>query len=108
LYGNLPYNEDVRHLTRSPQPAKTERLEARITTEQKELFQMAAAIEGRSVSDFVTYTALAAARRLVQDQTATVLSPEESRRFVETLLNPPKPNAKLRRAADRFRKLSSR
>jgi len=35
-------------------PSKTERLEARITSEQKELFRQAAAIEGRSVSEFIT------------------------------------------------------
>jgi uncharacterized protein (DUF1778 family) len=95
-------------LTADPKPSKSERLEARITSEQKELFRQAAAIEGRSVSEFVTYSALEAARRLVHDRRVMQLSAEDTRVFVSALLKPPKPNAKLRRAAERYRKTAPR
>jgi|WetSurMetagenome_2_1015567.scaffolds.fasta_scaffold1156347_1 uncharacterized protein (DUF1778 family) len=87
---------------------KSERLEARITNAHKELLQEAAAFEGRSVSEFVTRTALEAARRLVRERRALELSDEDTHRFVKALLKPPKPNAKLRRAVERYRKMTPR
>lgn len=88
--------------------SKSERLEARITSGQKELFRQAAAIEGRSVSEFVTYSALEAAKRLVHERQVMRLSAEDTRVFVDALLKPPKPGARLRRAAARYRKLALR
>ena len=88
-------------LTTDPKSSKSERLEARITSEQKELFQQAAAIEGRSVSEFVTYSALEAARRLLRERREFELSAQGTRVFVDALLKPPQPNTKLRKAAER-------
>ncbi len=48
-------------------PTKNARLEARITGEQKELIERAAAYEGRSVSDFVVATVQEAAKTIIQE-----------------------------------------
>jgi uncharacterized protein (DUF1778 family) len=84
--------------------SKTARLEARITPQQKKLIELAAAYEGRSVSDFVVNAIAQAARTVVADYEVLRLNPEQSRSFVERLLNPTAPNRALRRAAERYRR----
>jgi uncharacterized protein (DUF1778 family) len=85
---------------------KQERLEARITPEQKELLQQAAALEGTSLTDFVVRSAQRAAEQSIRDHAALLLSARESQAFVEALLNPPAPNAALRAAADHYRQVT--
>ena len=82
---------------------KTARLEARITREQKELLERAAAYQGRTLSDFVVSTVQEAAKAVVQEHDLLRLNRSQSRSFVEALLNPPEPNAALQRAADVYR-----
>lgn len=48
-------------------PKKNARLEARITAEQKERIERAAAYEGRSVSEFVVATVQRAAKHVIQE-----------------------------------------
>lgn len=74
------------------------RLEARITPEQKELIEHAAALEGRSISDFVVSSVQAAALETIHQHEIITLSARDSRIFVEALLNPPEPNEALREA----------
>lgn len=83
--------------------SKIERLEARITKEQKELFQRAADIQGRTLTDFVITSVLDAAKRAIQEHEMITLSARDREVFVEALLNPPAPNEKLRAAAQRYR-----
>lgn len=93
-----------------PEPAeggKTERLEARITSAQKEILQRAAEIEGRSLTDFVVSSAQATARRVIQEHEILVLSANDREVFVNALLNPPAPNEKLRKAARRYKQKHS-
>ena len=88
-------------LVTTPTPTKTERLEARIAPELKELLRRAASIEGTSVSDFVARSAQREAERIVREHDVIALSPRDSRVFVEALLNPPAPSARLQAAAAR-------
>ncbi|PSB05275.1 DUF1778 domain-containing protein [Merismopedia glauca] len=69
--------------------SKSERLEARLTFEQKELLQWAADLEGRSLTDFVVSHAQSAALRTIENRTIIKLDREDSIAFVESLLNPP-------------------
>jgi uncharacterized protein (DUF1778 family) len=87
---------------------KPERLEARLTPEQKELLQHAAALEGTSVTDFVVRIACQAAAQSIRDHSRLVLTVRESRDFVETLLNPPAPSDTLRAAAERYKRVAVR
>jgi uncharacterized protein (DUF1778 family) len=84
---------------------RTERLEARITRTQKALFKQAAALQGRTLSDFIIQAASEAAARVVQAQKVITLTTQEQKVFVEALLNPPEPGPRLRSAARRYRKI---
>lgn len=83
--------------------AKGERLETRITKEQKELFQRAADIQGRSLTDFVISSVAEAAKQIVQEHEIMILSARDRAVFVEALLNPPEPSSKLQTAARRYK-----
>ena len=82
-------------------PAKLERLEARITREQKELIERAARLEGRSITDFVVSSTQAAARHLIQEHETLRLQSADREVLVNALLQPPAPAAKLRDATRR-------
>ena len=88
------------------QPAdriRGERLEARITADQKALIQRAAELEGRSVTDYVVSSVQDAAKRTVEAHEVIVLSATESRAFVDALLRPPPVNSRLRDSVRRYR-----
>ncbi|MGN6732818.1 MAG: DUF1778 domain-containing protein [Candidatus Binatia bacterium] len=85
---------------------KTQRLEARVTTEQKSLFLRAASLTGRSLSDFVISAVVATATRTVQEYEAMNLSARDREVFVSALLNAPVPGARLRKAAERYKDLT--
>lgn len=82
---------------------KVERLEARLSPDAKALFQEAATIQGRSLTDFVVNSALEAAKRTVCQNELVELSRRDRIAFVEALLNPPSPNDRLQRAIERHR-----
>lgn len=82
---------------------KTVTLEARITAEQEQLIERAAAYQGSSVSDFVVSSVQAAAKAVIREQEVLLLNGSQSRTFVETLLNPPDPNQALQEATAQYR-----
>ncbi len=81
----------------------TTRLEARVSFELKQLFQRAAELQGVTLSDFLISSARAAASQTIEEHTIIRLNAAESLAFAEALLNPPQPNAALRRAARSYR-----
>jgi len=68
--------------------SRSERLEARVTAEQKALIERAAALQGRTVTDFVLTSVQEAARRAIEDNQQLELSLRDSEAFVDALLNP--------------------
>lgn len=82
--------------------ARAERLEARVSPDQKELFQRAADLQGRTLTDFVISSAHEAAVRTIEEMQIVRLCAKDSRVFAEALLNPRAPNEKLRAAARRY------
>lgn len=82
---------------------KSERLEARITAEQKVLLQRAADLEGRTLTDFVVSHAQTAALETIEKFQIIQLSQRDSEIFVASLLNPPEPGAVLKAAAARYK-----
>ena len=82
---------------------RAERLEARVTTEQKILIERAAALQGRTVTDFVLTSVQDAARRAIEDHQRLDLSVRDSQAFVEALLNPQPVNDRLRDTVRRYR-----
>lgn len=79
----------------SKNSSKKERLEARLTSEQKELLLIAAEIEGTTLTDFVIRSASLQARQIIAEHTRIQLSLEDSQAFVESLLNPPESNSRM-------------
>jgi uncharacterized protein (DUF1778 family) len=83
---------------------KLERLEARITREQKRIIERAAGLRGTSVTDFVVVSAQQAATNTIKDYEMMSLHGETGEAFVNALLNPPAPNAAAKRAVGRYRR----
>jgi uncharacterized protein (DUF1778 family) len=82
-------------------PKKRERLETRLTSEQKALVQLAAAIEGRSVSDFMVTSAAQRAEEVIRSRQVLQLTMQDSLFFAQTVMNPAPPSETLRQAAHR-------
>jgi len=80
------------------------RLEARISVEQKTVLQQAAALSGRTLSEFVVASAQEAAHRVIREHETIRLGRSEQIAFVNALLNPPPPNTRLRKAAAAYQK----
>ena len=83
--------------------ARTARLEARLTEEQKALFQHAADLIGRSLTEFVVSSAQDAAARTVREHAVLTLSGRDRQVFVDAILKPAPPSRRLRQAARRYR-----
>ena len=77
---------------------KTERLVARISPSEKALIERAAKLEGRKVAPFAVTHLVNRARKIIQEAESIRLNEEESRKFVEMLLAPP------RKATSEFKK----
>ena len=92
----------------APSTRKRERLEARITSEQKAVFQRAADLAGRSLTDFVIGSAQAAAEETIRTHQVMELTARETEAFLAALQDPPAPSERLRAVADRYRALGSR
>jgi uncharacterized protein (DUF1778 family) len=85
--------------------AKTARLEARLTDEQKALFQHAADLSRSSLTEFVVRSGQEVAARTVREYDVLKLSGRDREVFVEALLKPNPPNKRLRQAARRYQRL---
>jgi len=83
--------------------AKRERMHLRLDVKTKRKLERAAAYEETSVSDFVLANAAAAAERVIDSHEKIALSAPDWEVFYDALVNPPQPNAALKRAARRYR-----
>jgi uncharacterized protein (DUF1778 family) len=88
---------------RAPGRTRVERLEARVTSEQKSLIEHAAALQGRTVTDFVLTSVQEAARRAIEDHQRLELTMRDQQAFVDALLNPRPVNDRLRETVRRYR-----
>jgi uncharacterized protein (DUF1778 family) len=79
------------------------RLDFRLTQENKELVEQAAALTGQTVSSFAISTLVEHARRIVQESSVTVLSSRDREAFLAMLDVEAGPNEALTQAAKRFK-----
>ncbi|MDR0276131.1 MAG: DUF1778 domain-containing protein [Burkholderiaceae bacterium] len=79
------------------------RLEARVSSGQKDFFQHAAALTGRTLSELVIDSTQETAMKIVQEHEIIHLSRQEQIAFVSALLAPAKPGARLRKAVRAYR-----
>ena len=91
--------------TKRSDETRTKRIEARIAPAVLDKVKRAAELLGSSVSDFVVDAAHEKAERELAENRIIRLAAEEQEHFVALLLNPPKPNAALKRAAAAHAKL---
>lgn len=87
--------------------AKRDRFNARLTEEQKALFERAAALYGQSVSQFVMSSAQRAAEQAIREHEIISLSARDSRTVMQALAHPALANEALRKAAERYQSLVS-
>jgi uncharacterized protein (DUF1778 family) len=85
----------------------TTRIEAKVTPETKALIQQAADIESSTLADFLSKSAQTAAQLTIANHNILKLNAEDSRAFVEAILNPPEPNEALKAAAAWYKKETS-
>lgn len=83
---------------------KQERLEARVTLNQKRLIERAAQLRGTSVTEFVVVSAQEAATATIKSFETMKLRHEARDVFVNAILRPPAPNKTARAAAARYKK----
>lgn len=88
--------------------SKDERLEARVTADQKKIFQHAADLIGINLSAFIISSLQEAANRAIQNHEMIQLSMRDLEVFAKAFINPPEPNARLMNAAKRHKKLIKR
>jgi len=93
MLDTLPYQQTPRNA----------RLEARVPGGQKDFFQRAAALTGRTLSEFVIDSAQEKAMKIVQEHEVIRLSRAEQIAFVSAVLTPAKPGARLRKAVRSYR-----
>ena len=75
-----------------------ERLEARVTAQQKALFREAADLQGVTLTDFIVSSVHQAAVRALEARHVLDLSRRDQQVFVQAVLRPSAPNARLRTA----------
>ena len=83
-------------------PRKARRLAARVTDDQHQLFQRAADLQGRSLTDFIVAALQKEAVQTIEAMEIIRLNAEDSRRMAEAIMNPRAPNARLLAAANRY------
>ena len=89
--------------TTNPSP-KSARIETRVSSEQKDLIERAAAYTGRTLSDFVIAHVEVAAKKVIEEHERLHLDQTQSRMLVDALLSAKKPNKQLKLAMDNYRK----
>lgn len=90
-------------MPRRSSAVKRDRMHLRLDAKTKRKLERAAAYEETTVSDFVLGEAIVAAERVIAARERVTLSAADWDVFYKALVNPPKPNAKLREAVRRHR-----
>jgi uncharacterized protein (DUF1778 family) len=83
---------------------RNQRLEARITKDQKRLIERAAQLRGSTVTDFVVNEIQEAANATIRQFESLELREKARELFMQALLNPPPPNRAARAAMARYKK----
>lgn len=90
---------------KAPSVSRTrgQRLETRVTSDQKRLIEHAAALQGRTVTDFVLNSVQEAAHRAIEQHQHLALSIRDSEAFVKALTAPRPVNKRLHDTVRRYR-----
>jgi uncharacterized protein (DUF1778 family) len=83
---------------------RTERLDARVTKEEKRVVETAASLRGISVTDLMRTAITDAANKIIRENEILTLSERERQAFVQALMNPARPNEAAVAAVRRYRR----
>lgn len=92
-------------MARSATATRTARLEARIPKAVYDQMQRAAQLRGMTLTGYLLATAGEDARRIVEEAEIMRLTRADQVLFAKALIDPPRPNARLARAARRHAEL---
>lgn len=85
-----------------------DRIDVRISTEQKELIKYASLLRGfKSVSEFVVYCINSEANKIINDSNVMLKSIDDKKIFIDAILNPPAPNDNLKKAQLRYNQIKA-
>ena len=105
MYGNIPY---ICKSTRMNQLNTMEqtRFDVRLPKDKKELIELAATLSGfKSKSEFIVHTLYKEANFIIDKQNQVIASAKDQQIFFDAILNPPKPNKNLIKAAKKYNQL---
>lgn len=88
----------------STSTAKQERIGARVPLDVYETLNRAARLTGATVNQFLVQSALKEAQAVIEREQTIRLSRRDCERLLDVLDNPPKPNARLKAAQQRYQK----
>jgi len=76
-----------------------DRIDVRISKEQKELIKLASELRGfKSLTEFIVFCANKEANNIIIENNQILKSIEDKKIFLAAILNPPPPNANLKKA----------
>lgn len=82
------------------------RFDVRLPKEQKEVIELAAKLSGfKSKSEFIVHILFKEATSIIEKHTQILASEKDQKLFFDAIINPPKPNKNLRKAAKNYNKL---
>jgi uncharacterized protein (DUF1778 family) len=80
------------------------RFDAKLSKEQKELFEYAASLGGfRTLTEFVIYSVQEKAKSIIKEHNSILASQRDKKIFFHALMHPNKPNEKLQKAAKLYK-----
>jgi uncharacterized protein (DUF1778 family) len=82
-----------------------DRIDVRITKQQKELIKYASELSGfKSLTEFIVFCVSKEANKVIIENNQILRSIEDKKLFLDTILNPPSPNTKLKEAHLNYQK----
>ncbi|HCT3361051.1 TPA: DUF1778 domain-containing protein [Enterobacter cloacae] len=84
---------------------KKQRIDLRLTEDDKSLIEEAAAMTNQSISQFMVSTASERAAEVIEQHRRLILNEASWNQVMDAISNPPIPNERLKRAARRLQDL---
>lgn len=84
---------------------KKQRIDLRLNEDDKHMIEQAAAMTNQSISQFMVSTASERAAEVIDQHRRLLLNAESWNLVMDAITNPPTPNDRLKRAANRLREL---
>lgn len=84
---------------------KKQRIDLRLNEDDKHIIEEAAAMTNQSISQFMVSTASERAAEVIDQHRRLLLNEESWNLVMDAITNPPAPNDRLKRAANRLREL---